>query len=350
MDISEAQAINNSTHKLSILPPSDPSTPSGHKNENQKVTIPGPPQEALFLVLAYLPVVELLAMSEVCTSLRDAVNNDILLWLDIIIDRPINWRLSDEILMKITSKANGRLRSLVLINCVKITDEGLQRVVERNHLISKLQVTSCTGLTPEGIVRAVKTLSQYHNSLKSLRIDGIYNFKKENLDILCSLLRMNPEAQKKSQTILYHHYSINSTTSRDKVISDRAIDVDLCPVCNEVRMVFDCSRETCKRKRDQPYSKCRGCSFCIPRCEECGGCVDEEEQEESVCSDILCSQCWLSLPKCSFCNRPYCKRHAYLQCSSSGLAEWICDVCHANTITNSTVTLNRACKVLSLAN
>ncbi len=78
---------------------------------------PGSPHEALFLVIAYLPLFELLAMSEVCMSLRDAVQKDVLPWLNIIVERPLSLRLSDEILMMITSKATGRLKTLVLMNC-----------------------------------------------------------------------------------------------------------------------------------------------------------------------------------------------------------------------------------------
>lgn len=98
----------------------------------------GPPHEALFLVSAYLPLFELLAVSGVCRILRDAVNTDVLPWLNIIVKAPLNLRISDEVLKKITSKANGRLTSLALMNCDNVTDEGLQRVVEQNPLINKV--------------------------------------------------------------------------------------------------------------------------------------------------------------------------------------------------------------------
>lgn len=101
-----------------------------------------PPHEAMFLVLAYLPVYEIVVMSQVCTSLRDAVNNDILPWLNVLVERPLSWRLNDEILMKITTKANGKLKTLALINCMHVTDEGLQRVVEQNPLINKVRETN----------------------------------------------------------------------------------------------------------------------------------------------------------------------------------------------------------------
>jgi len=106
-----------------------------------------PPHEAMFLVLTYLPVYEVVLMSQLCTSLRDAVNNDILPWLNVTVERPLSWRLNDEILLKVTSKANGRLKILTLISCTRVTDEGLQRVVQQNPLINKVPITKPTHLS-----------------------------------------------------------------------------------------------------------------------------------------------------------------------------------------------------------
>lgn len=108
------------------------------QNDEEKEESGGSPHEALFLVLAYLPLFELLAFSEVCRSLKDAVKKDILPWLNITVERPLNLRLSDEILMKIASKADGRLRALALLNCTRITDDGLQRVIDKNPFINKV--------------------------------------------------------------------------------------------------------------------------------------------------------------------------------------------------------------------
>lgn len=99
---------------------------------------PGPPHEAIFLVLSHLPLFELLSMSLVCKSLKHALDDDILVWLDIFIDKPLNFRVSDRILMEITTKASGRLKSLALIDCLRITDDGLQAVIANNPLITKV--------------------------------------------------------------------------------------------------------------------------------------------------------------------------------------------------------------------
>ncbi|KAJ7942910.1 F-box protein [Quillaja saponaria] len=304
----------------------------------QKFTIqevevePVMPHEALFLVLAYLPVYELLAMSQVCISLRDAVNNDVLPWLNIIVKSPLNSQLCDENLMKITSKAEGRLKALVLMNCTNITDDGFQRVINGNPYISKLYVPDCTGITPEGVTRAVKTLCQASHCLRNLRIRGIYNLNKDHLETLCFFLQKNLAIADQQRQPVFYHIHGNSTEFRQEE-SQQMIDLEICPNCKEARNVYDCPRGSCKRKEDRPLTECRACIFCIPRCEECGECVEPEELEYAVCGEILCTKCWLQLPKCNFCNKPYCNRHANQWCrsSASGL---VCEVCHAKFTLN----------------
>lgn len=103
-------------------------------------TEPGQPHEALFLVLPYLSLSGLIAVGEVCTSLRDAARDDVLPWLELVVDDPLSRRLHDENLIEIASKANGKLRTVGLFNCTKITDGGLQSVIEKNPLITKVKM------------------------------------------------------------------------------------------------------------------------------------------------------------------------------------------------------------------
>jgi hypothetical protein len=69
-------------------------------------------------------------------------------------------------------------------------------------------------------------------------------------------------------------------------------------------------------------------------CEECGGCIESEELELTACGDNLCSKCWLQLPKCNFCNQPYCKLHTNQQHRLSGSSGFVCDVCHVKFVGN----------------
>lgn len=277
----------------------------------------GPPHEALLLAISYFPLFELLAAREVCRSLRDAVDSDILPWLDIVVKKPLNSRITEDILIKFTSKAKGRLRTLALINCVKITDDGLQQVIDENPLISQLFVPGCTGLTPEGVIRAVENLTKHNQDLISLKINGIYGINKQHLEILHSLLRTNqrPQQHQEQHAIFYHNYN-NKPSSKNEE-NGRPIDIDVCPKCDQPRLVFDCSRENCE---------CRGCSYCVPRCAECGKCVAYEEQGDAACEDTMCLDCWIGLQKCDFCNRPYCNRHADRRCSLFGSS--VCDACY----------------------
>jgi hypothetical protein len=100
----------------------------------------GHPHNAMFLVLQHLKLYEVLTMSSVCKSLLNEINSDVLLWLRLIVESPLNSRITDESLLKITSKADGRLKTLALMNCIHITDQGLQRVVEQNPYIKEVTI------------------------------------------------------------------------------------------------------------------------------------------------------------------------------------------------------------------
>ncbi|XP_010527794.1 PREDICTED: F-box protein SKIP28 [Tarenaya hassleriana] len=256
--------------------------------------------EVLQIVLQYLPsVYEVLSMSRLCQSLRNSIRHETALWANIVVDAPLSPRLSDEILSDITSRAAGKLTTLILRQCPRITDEGLRRVVDANPLITTMIVKGCTGLTPEGIVIAVQILTKNNHKLETLHVDGIYGFTKDHLSVIRSYLPPS------------------------------AIDVDVCPKCDQVRMIPPCSRQSCMEQRKD--RGCKGCRFCIQRCVECGVCVvgSDAEVEETVCGDVLCLDCWLLLlPKCSFCNKPYCSSHQQL--APTAMADqslFVCEAC-----------------------
>lgn len=101
----------------------------------------GAPHDAFFFALGYLGVKDLLAVERVCRSLRDAVRSDPVLWRSIHIDQPLSLKLSDDALLKLTDRAVGTLQCLSLVNCCKITDSGLKRVLESNPGLNK--VSTC---------------------------------------------------------------------------------------------------------------------------------------------------------------------------------------------------------------
>ncbi|WOH07622.1 hypothetical protein DCAR_0727055 [Daucus carota subsp. sativus] len=293
---------------------------------------PGPPHDSVFLVLSRLPLVELLSMSLVCKSLKDAVDDDILLWLNIFVDKPLNSRISDHTLMDITSKANGRLKSLALIECLQITDAGLEAVVAKNPLINKLYVPECTSLTAEGIIRVVEMLAQHSRKPILLKLNGIHDINSEHLEIIRALIQLNQRQQMK----FYHKRNQYLLDFNEQSETNPDIDLDTCPKCSEVRMVFDCPDQMCRQKSEgNVLSACRGCQYCVPRCEECGRCVtdsEERDEAEAACNDILCMDCWFRLPKCNFCNKPYCKLHAQKKQSLPESSGFLCEVCYSDFI------------------
>lgn len=246
-------------------------------------------------------------MTGVSRSLRDAIRDETALWTKIVVEPPLSSRLTDDILWEITSKSSGKLNTLILRQCLRITDKGLRRVVDANPLIRKIIVPGCTELTPEGIIGCVESLA----NVETLHINGVHRFTKDHLSAL--------------STYLPH---------------EGAIDVEVCPKCNQVMMIPSCSRASCNRGRRQER-KCRGCWFCVSRCMECSLCLgsDTEIQEAACGGDSLCLECWLVLPKCRFCNKPYCTSHSSLRHviatnDPSAQPMFECEACHYRAGTN----------------
>ncbi|KAL5708417.1 hypothetical protein ACHQM5_019213 [Ranunculus cassubicifolius] len=294
---------------LSLVIRNKLSTPNRKLTEEEIKPIGSQPHDALFFVLAYLNFLDLLKCSRVCKSFKDAVDNDVLLWFDFIVEPPLNLKITDDVLLKFTDKAQGRLRSLGITNCVRITDGGLQRVIEKNPNITKLYIQSCTQMTPDGILKVVES----SNKLEMIRVENIYSLKKNHLQTLYSSLNIKPQDQKPN---IYLEANSNP------------VDIEICPKCSDVRLVFQCLREKCKSKNERPLSACKGCLFCVPRCEGCGGCVDQEETGETACADVVCLDCWLKLPKCNLCNKPYCNRHLEsIELSNPNSSGFVCEGC-----------------------
>uniref|UniRef100_A0A0E0AVK3 F-box domain-containing protein n=1 Tax=Oryza glumipatula TaxID=40148 RepID=A0A0E0AVK3_9ORYZ len=302
------------TATASAAPPPPPPLPASPGGE---------PHAALLLSLAYLPLRELLSCAGACRRLRDAVAGDPLLWRRVAVAAPpLARRLTDEALLALTGRAGGTLRSLRLLGCTRVSDAGLLRVVERNPGITELYMPRCTGLTAEGVVKIVQVLYECNGNLNRIRLHGICRMTKHHLDAISSAMCKGNQ-QEDDQSLFYSHrvHEVLNTNY------ERRIDVDVCPMCTNVRLVFDCTRDGCRRKDSR--AQCRGCFFCVARCETCGGCIDLEELSETelACSDFLCMECWLPLPKCSTCNRPYCKRHENLKVDLSPSGQFTCHRC-----------------------
>ncbi|XP_009101329.1 F-box protein SKIP28 isoform X1 [Brassica rapa] len=240
----------------------------------------------LMVLLPYLhSLFELLSLSRVSPALRNAIRDQTVLWTKVVVDPPLSSRLTDDILWDFTSRSAGKLNTLILRKCSRVTSKGLWRVVDANPLIKKLIVTGCTELVPEGIIACVESLAKNNHKLETLHINGVPGFTKDHLSALSTYL---PQ--------------------------EGAIDLEVCPKCDQVRMIPPCSRESCKRV-GRNERECRGCWYCVPRCMQCAVCLGPDtEVEETACGgDVLCLDCCQTLPKCRFCNKPYCTGHSSLR-------------------------------------
>ncbi|KAM0003602.1 putative F-box domain, leucine-rich repeat domain superfamily, F-box-like domain superfamily [Helianthus debilis subsp. tardiflorus] len=249
--------------------------------------IGGEPHEAFVLALSYLGTKDLLAVERVCKSLCSTIHNDSLLWRNLYVDQPLNERITDDILVQLTNRADGNLQCLSLIKCPKITDDGLRRVLETNPKLTKLFIPGCTRLSIEGILNNLKAFNSNTETagIKHIKTGGFYGITLDHYELLNNLLGIQ-----KINYIPHYYHRANLYTPCD---DDRAIDVEICPRCQNLRLVYDCPAGGC-----QPKEQCRACIICIPRCAECGRCVHNSEYEETFSLEYLCSECLKQLPRC----------------------------------------------------
>ncbi|KAJ7957618.1 F-box protein SKIP14 [Quillaja saponaria] len=246
------------------------------------------PHPAISFSLGYLGLRDLLVVDSVCKFLHSTVRGDPLLWRSIHIDQPLNEKITDDVLLQLTDRAQGNLQCLSLVECPRITDDGLKRVLESNPKLIKLSVPGCTRLSIEGIVSILKAFkSMATQGVKHLRIGGLYGVTEKHFEELKFLLGTDSQMLQEAYKPHFYHRG-NLYLSCD---DDRAIDVELCPRCQNHRLVYDCPAEGCKGK-EHATQACRACTLCIARCIQCGRCINDSEYEETFCLELLCYGCW----------------------------------------------------------
>ncbi|KAG9139565.1 hypothetical protein Leryth_016324 [Lithospermum erythrorhizon] len=249
----------------------------------------GIPHDGLFFALGYLGVKDLLSVSRVCSSLHSAVHTDSLLWTRIHIDQPLNQRITDDLLFQLCSKAQGSLQCLRLVECLKITDDGLRRVVESNAHLTKLCVPGCTKLSIEGIINIVKDVNSRKGAqgIKTLRIGGLYGATFKHFEEVIFLLGSDNKAQERNCNPLFY----SRRNYRWSCDDDRGLDIEICPMCHKPRIVYDCPAKECQEKHKRTQV-CRACILCIARCVDCGRCINENAYEENFYMEVQCSYCF----------------------------------------------------------
>ncbi|CAF1715584.1 hypothetical protein HID58_084266 [Brassica napus] len=249
------------------------------------------PHSAFDLVLPYLEMRDAFAVESVCRSLRDSVRKESCLWttVDLSDDSLLKYRVTDDSLLKLTRRAQGRLRCLNLGGCVGITDDGLMQVLASNPRLSKLSVSGCHRLSTVGLLSTLRDLrSSNQLGVKSLVTGGALYFTREQFNELNLLLGADGEAGSKSRRRRLYT-SCRSDFSLD---DDRGTDLEICPWCEKPSLVFDCASETCPLK-DHPCPKqsCRACVVCIERCHDCGSCLNDCEHKP-FCFAFSCVICY----------------------------------------------------------
>ncbi|XP_022944936.1 F-box protein SKIP14-like isoform X3 [Cucurbita moschata] len=261
-----------------------------------------PPHAALNFVLGYLGTRELLVIESVCKSLQSTAEDDPFFWRNINICGKVDVKITDDILLKLTSKAQGGLESLSLVNCVMISDNGLNEVLFNNPKVTKLCVPGCTRLTIGGIVDSLKAFKlKGRPGLKHLSIAGMYGVTEAHFKELEKLLLGTDNlTQLNTHEPRFYRGGIHFPSCND----GRAIDIERCPKCMNMRIVYDCPVVGCKGIKEgdtDPNAnaqRCRGCTLCIARCNWCGRCIDETVHEETFSLDLRCIDCGKKISKC----------------------------------------------------
>ncbi|XP_059284838.1 F-box protein SKIP14-like isoform X1 [Lycium ferocissimum] len=237
----------------------------------------GGPSDALLLALGYLRLRDLLAVESLCKSLRDAVRGDPLLWRSIRIGHIFHTKITDDILIKLTNRAQGHLLSLSLYHS-KITDVGLMHVPERNPSLDKLSVPGCMRLTADGILSNLKVLKTAGKiRLKYLGIYGLFGVTSQHLEEFKLLIGVdNSKLPTTCKPRFFGSDQLWVTSD------DRAVDIEVCPKCQKLELVYDCPSESCQKKQSSTQL-CRACTTCIARCINCGCCLS---------GYLLCLDCW----------------------------------------------------------
>ncbi|XP_042385247.1 F-box protein SKIP14-like [Zingiber officinale] len=249
----------------------------------------GLPHDGLIFSLRYMDLRDLLSLERVCRSLRSAVRNDSLLWRSMLIDSPLSEKITDDVLLQLTRRAQGNLQSLSLIGCPRITDEGLKCVLDNNLSLKKLHIPGCVRLSLESIINILKEYqSKCSPGIEQLKLGRLFSVSQEQYEELKLLLHTDQHQQPQAQKLRFYY------TSRSSLgwVDDRAIDIEMCPLCKKYKLVYDCPSESCQGRG---FTQCRACDICIARCIQCGKCIKDCRYVETFCLEYLCSDCWKEL-------------------------------------------------------
>lgn len=151
---------------------------------------------------------------------------------------------------------------------------------------TQLSIARCPRLTLDGLIANLKSFNMKAVfGIKSLRIDKNFNLPKEDYEVLLSLLSIDKRQELHNRAPRFRHSNHFLLDCNDGY----ALDIEMCPICESYKLVFDCPEVGCSDKRS---GKCRACEVCIKRCLQCGRCLERNEKfEEKFDLVYLCYKC-----------------------------------------------------------
>lgn len=151
----------------------------------------------------------------------------------------------------------------------------------------QLSVPGCIKLSVEGVLHDLKVFNSVAlTGMKHLRIGELFGLTNEHLKEFKLLLGADEDKKPSNYKPRFYRAGELYLSLDD----ERAIDIEICPRCQQARQVYDCPAENCQVKIHSTKT-CRACIFCIARCIRCGCCLDNKAYEETFCLDMLCLDC-----------------------------------------------------------
>jgi hypothetical protein len=148
----------------------------------------------------------------------------------------------------------------------------------------QLYVPDCWRLSLDGLITNLKSFNSRNSpGIKHLKLGRLFDMTDRHFNELTTLVGANschPSPQRKPH---FYHIVRSSVMCNE----DRALDIEVCPICQKYLLVYDCPLESCKEKRDP----CRACESCILRCMQCGKCIRDSTYTETFSLEYLCASC-----------------------------------------------------------
>lgn len=158
----------------------------------------------------------------------------------------------------------------------------------------QLSIPGCIKISVESILLNLRTLkSAGKPGIKQLRIGGLSGITDKQFEELKFLLGADNHVQLRAPKPRYFHGGLSYLSCDD----DCAIDIEACPRCQRLSLVYDCPVESCQGKH-QKAQMCRACILCVTRCISCGCCLEDCDYVETFCLQLLCLQCLENLLNC----------------------------------------------------